>query len=106
MVIAAYSNGVPNETSPLLPDPESDVSSRTLTDASDEEEGIDLDKANQSVGTLRATLIILSLWVLIFLQAANMSGLTTTQSIIAADLDSFSEASWFTSSYLVSALAI
>lgn len=30
-----------------------------------------------------------------------MSGLTTTQSTIAADLDAFSEASWFTSAYLV-----
>jgi hypothetical protein len=30
-----------------------------------------------------------------------MSGLTTTQSTIAQDLDAFSEASWFTSTYLV-----
>lgn len=30
-----------------------------------------------------------------------MSGLTTTQSRIAEDLDAFAEASWFTSSYLV-----
>ena len=33
--------------------------------------------------------------------ASNMSGLTTTQSTIAADLDAFKETSWFTSAYLV-----
>lgn len=30
-----------------------------------------------------------------------MSGLTTTQGAIVDDLDAFSEASWFTSAYLV-----
>ncbi len=34
--------------------------------------------------------------------AANMSGITTTQSKIAEDLDAFASASWFTSAYLVS----
>jgi hypothetical protein len=33
--------------------------------------------------------------------AMNMSGITTTQSRIAEDLDAFAEASWFTSAYLV-----
>ena len=33
--------------------------------------------------------------------AANMSGITTTQSKIAEDLDAFATASWFTSAYLV-----
>lgn len=33
--------------------------------------------------------------------AANMSGITTTQSKIAEDLDSFIYASWFSSTYLV-----
>ncbi len=33
--------------------------------------------------------------------AANMSGITTTQSKIAEDLDAFDSASWFTSAYLV-----
>ena len=48
-----------------------DRSSETLTDAQrsgDEEEIEDLDKANQDVGQVRAVLIILSLWGLIFLQ--------------------------------------
>jgi hypothetical protein len=33
--------------------------------------------------------------------AVNISLLTTTQSTIAAELDAFSEVSWFTSAYLV-----
>lgn len=33
--------------------------------------------------------------------AANMSGITTTQSKIAEDLDAFAAATWFTSAYLV-----
>jgi hypothetical protein len=35
-----------------------------------------------------------------------MSGLTTTQSAIAADLDAFSDTNWFTAAYLVCALRI
>ncbi|OWO92746.1 hypothetical protein B2J93_6776 [Marssonina coronariae] len=81
-----------------------DGSSETLTDwprRADEEELGDSDTANQHVGGKRAVLIILSLWGLIFLQASNMSGLTTTQSGIAEDLDAFAEASWFISTYLI-----
>ena len=37
---------------------------------------------------------------------ANISILTTTQSSIAADLDSFEEATWFTSSYLIAMSAL
>lgn len=33
--------------------------------------------------------------------ASNMSGITTTQSRIAEDLDAFDSASWFTSAYLI-----
>jgi len=33
--------------------------------------------------------------------ASNISGITTTQSKIAEDLDAFAAASWFTSAYLV-----
>jgi hypothetical protein len=60
----------PTEISPLLPPSDSEVSSETL--AGTEEGGErDLDAANQSVGTLRAVLIILALWVLIFLQGLS-----------------------------------
>lgn len=38
--------------------------------------------------------------------ASNMSGITTTQSRIAEDLDAFSSTSWFTSSYLVSSVVL
>lgn len=48
-----------------------DGSSETLTDAQrrgDEEDLVDSDKANQQVGRLRGSLIIFSLYGLIFLQ--------------------------------------
>ncbi len=47
-----------------------DASSKTLTarQGADEEELLDPDRANQQVGRGRGTLIILSLWGLIFLQ--------------------------------------
>ncbi|KAF7870518.1 hypothetical protein EAF04_004262 [Stromatinia cepivora] len=64
------------------------------------------DKANQQVGKLRAILISISVFGLIFLQATNMSGISTTQSKIAEDLDSFTEASWFTSTYLIAMSSI
>ncbi|KAK0720692.1 major facilitator superfamily domain-containing protein [Lasiosphaeris hirsuta] len=54
----------------------------------------------------RITCIILSMWALIFLQASNMSGISTTQSEIAADLDSYENAMWFTSSYLITASSV
>ncbi|KAK0651589.1 major facilitator superfamily domain-containing protein [Cercophora newfieldiana] len=50
----------------------------------------------------RVVCIVLSMWVLIFLQASNMSGISTTQGTIAADLDAYENAMWLTSSYLIS----
>ncbi|CAG8980891.1 hypothetical protein HYALB_00013421 [Hymenoscyphus albidus] len=88
-------------TSLLRPNDETvdDRSSTTLS--GDEEELLDTDKSNQHVGRGRGLLIALSVWALIFLQASNMSGITTTQSKIAEDLNAFDSASWFTSSYLI-----
>jgi len=97
-------NGNVTEESPLLQAPQSEVTADGTVEAV--EAVHDHDAANQSVGTARGVLIMLSLWLLIFLQASNMSGLTTTQSKIAADLDAFSEASWFTSTYLIAASSI
>ncbi|PQE04774.1 major facilitator superfamily transporter protein [Rutstroemia sp. NJR-2017a BBW] len=107
-------NGVgSNEQTPLLRNPGSHDGNRGTGDAlidgvggdfSQPEEGdIDNDggKASQRVGSLRGLFISLSVFALIFLQAANMSGISTTQSKIAQDLDSFAEASWFTSTYLI-----
>ncbi|KAI0868490.1 major facilitator superfamily domain-containing protein [Hypoxylon argillaceum] len=61
----------------------------------------DLDVANQTVSKKRAIAIMLSVYVLIFLQAMNMSGITMAQSTIAADLDAYENAMWFTTSFLV-----
>ncbi|KAF2839255.1 MFS general substrate transporter [Patellaria atrata CBS 101060] len=54
----------------------------------------------------RASLIIISIGLLIFLQASNMTMITTTQSTIARDLDAYEEASWFTSAYLIAMSSI
>ena len=92
------------ENTPLLP---SEVSSQTLQDPSlsaterQEEPGEEDDVAAHSVTPIRALCIILSMWCLIFLQASNMSGMTMTQSTVAADLDAYEEAMWFTSAYLI-----
>ena len=34
-------------------------------------------------------------------EASNMSGMTMAQSVIAAELDAYEDASWFTSSFLI-----
>ncbi|PSN66595.1 MFS general substrate transporter [Corynespora cassiicola Philippines] len=92
----------PGERDPLLrrsaspsPSSASSRSSRTLPDA----ESIGKDEAQ--LRPSRAALIIFSIGLLIFLQATNISILTTTQSAIAADLDAFEQATWLTSSYLI-----
>ncbi|OTA91000.1 hypothetical protein M434DRAFT_397562 [Hypoxylon sp. CO27-5] len=61
----------------------------------------DLDTPNQTVGRGRGIAIALSVYLLIFLQASNMSGITMAQSTIAADLDSYENAMWFTTAFLV-----
>lgn len=63
-------------------------------------------KGEPAIGWKRAVCIVLSMWALIFLQASNMSGMTMTQSIIAADLDAYEYAMWFTSSYLITAASM
>ena len=62
--------------------------------------------ANQTIGIARGILCALALGLLIFLQATNISLLTTTQSDIAADLDAFEKTSWFTSAYLIAMSAL
>ncbi|CAK7204487.1 hypothetical protein SEUCBS139899_007244 [Sporothrix eucalyptigena] len=49
----------------------------------------------------RAYAISFSMWVLIFLQASNISGMTMAQSAVAADLNAYEHAMWFTSTYLI-----
>ncbi|ETS74658.1 hypothetical protein PFICI_13142 [Pestalotiopsis fici W106-1] len=60
-----------------------------------------LDEPNVKVSPRRGVSIALSVYVLIFLQASNMSGMTMAQSTIAAELDAYEHAMWFTSSYLI-----
>ncbi|KAI8624837.1 MFS general substrate transporter [Xylariaceae sp. FL1651] len=85
------------------PSPDSSAaSSETYRDAGiDEREDEDLDTPNQRVTRKRAAAIMLSIYILIFLQAVNMSGITMAQSTIAADLDAYENAMWFTTSFLV-----
>ncbi|KAI8966613.1 MFS general substrate transporter [Daldinia sp. FL1419] len=77
------------------------VSSPTSRLSQDGEDPLDLDTPNQRVSRLRGLAIVLSVYLLIFLQATNMSGITMAQSTIAADLDSYENAMWFTTAFLV-----
>ncbi|KAI1130066.1 major facilitator superfamily domain-containing protein [Nemania abortiva] len=87
--------------------PPSPLSSTPRSDRTHQDAGVngskdeDLDVPNQTVTKKRAVAIIMSVYVLIFLQATNMSGITMAQSTIAADLDSYENAMWFTTSFLV-----
>ncbi|KAK8014639.1 Major facilitator superfamily transporter [Apiospora arundinis] len=58
-------------------------------------------EANYKVSRGRGLAIMISVYILIFLQSCNMSGMTMAQSIIAADLDAYDDAMWFTSAYLI-----
>ena len=75
----------------------------TTVDASNEivDDDVKEDSA-RGITVTRGTLCVLAMGCLIFLQATNISLLTTTQSAIAAELDAFEKTSWFTSAYLVS----
>ncbi|KAK2044994.1 major facilitator superfamily transporter [Colletotrichum somersetense] len=55
----------------------------------------------QSLSATRAGVLMLSTWILIFLQASNTSGMTMTQSVVAEELEAYAGAMWFTSSYLI-----
>ncbi|KAK8045066.1 hypothetical protein PG993_005090 [Apiospora rasikravindrae] len=58
-------------------------------------------EANYKVSRGRGLAIMISVYILIFLQSCNMSGMTMAQSTIAADLDAYEDAMWFTSAYLI-----
>ncbi|KAL2178100.1 major facilitator superfamily domain-containing protein [Thermothelomyces heterothallicus CBS 202.75] len=88
------------EDTPLLRSETSSVTARDVSPASHGQPGPPAPE--QSLGWKRTTCIVLSMWALIFLQASNMSGMSTTQSTIAADLDAYESAMWFTSSYMIS----
>ncbi|KAK4162592.1 major facilitator superfamily domain-containing protein [Cladorrhinum sp. PSN259] len=92
------------EDTPLLPESEhSSVTARDdVSPPSPIRPSLVAESSQPELGWKRATCITFSMWVLIFLQASNMSGISTTQSTIAADLNSYQYAMWFTSSYMIS----
>ncbi|KAF2161811.1 hypothetical protein M409DRAFT_69607 [Zasmidium cellare ATCC 36951] len=63
-------------------------------------------EANQKISLLRGVLCTFALGCLIFLQATNISMLTTIGSYIADDLEVYEQTSWFTSTYLISMSAL
>ncbi|KAF6824019.1 MFS multidrug transporter [Colletotrichum plurivorum] len=111
-------DAIATETTTLL---NSETSSRTLRDGSpagsrrsrDTDDDCD-DSPKHSISAARAVALMLSVWMLIFLQgsalipsprprrASNTSGMTMTQSVIAEELKAYEGAMWFTSSYLIS----
>ncbi|KAK4463384.1 major facilitator superfamily domain-containing protein [Cladorrhinum samala] len=88
------------ENTPLLRSDTSSITARDVSPSPTRSPGDD-DSGQPPLGWKRGTCIILGMWVLIFLQASNMSGISTTQSTIASDLDAYAYAMWFTSSYLI-----
>lgn len=61
----------------------------------------DDDTAEHTVSSARAMCICFSMWALMFMQAANISGMTMVQGHIADDLEAYEHAMWFTSIYLI-----
>lgn len=97
-VVAASENSPllgPRSTSPTLRDvsPVGIHGRRTPAD--------DDDAVQHYVTPIRAACISFSMWILIFLQACNMSGMTMVQGHIADDLEAYDGAMWFTSVYLI-----
>lgn len=95
------------ETTPLIPPGPStiDASAQAAVDLPLDADHSALNgghtAANQTISRTRALICALALSILILIQATNISMLTTTQSAIARDLDTFETASWFTSAYLI-----
>lgn len=59
------------------------------------------DVPNVPVTVWRGIAIGLSLGILVFLQATNMSGMTMIQGQVADDINAHAAASWFTAAYLI-----
>ena len=70
--------------------------------SSDTEPGAHNAVADHTFGLGRGIVVVVATAILVFLQATNISMLTTIQSAIAADLDAYELVTWFTSAYLVS----
>ncbi|KAF2723118.1 MFS general substrate transporter [Polychaeton citri CBS 116435] len=114
---AGKRNAVVSERAPLLPSPSDnhDGLRAKKVQASQDDSSISSDSTNltkdgfdpkQAITLSRAAICAVALSCLIFLQATNISLLTTTQSRIAEEFDSFEKVSWFTSSYLIAMSAV
>jgi hypothetical protein len=91
---------VPSADSPSSPTEQTDLAST----AAQSEATLTIFKplnAGFDISITRRACIVLALGILVFLQASNISLLTTTQGVIAGDLDAFESVSWFTSAYLI-----
>ncbi|KAL3466131.1 major facilitator superfamily domain-containing protein [Aspergillus heterothallicus] len=64
------------------------------------------DTAPAPLSRSRGMTILLSMGVLIFIQAINMSMMTTAQSEIATDLDAFEDTTWFNSAFMIAASSV
>ncbi|KAJ4267461.1 hypothetical protein NW762_003568 [Fusarium torreyae] len=93
------------EETPLLVDSSSSSSLESSTQKDGNSRHVESEASAQSkvhIPLPRAIAIGLSLWLLIFLTACNMSGMTLIQGAVAAQLESHgSSAMWFTSAYLI-----
>ncbi|KAK2004145.1 major facilitator superfamily transporter [Colletotrichum falcatum] len=90
------------ETSPRAPRDGSLRGNRRGRGSDFDDDNDDDAGPKQSISVSRAGVLMLSTWILIFLQASNTSGMTMTQSVVAEDLEAYADAMWFTSSYLIS----
>ncbi|KAK3053488.1 hypothetical protein LTR09_005657 [Extremus antarcticus] len=105
---------VPSEQTSLLPHPPPLATSNALPEALEPDRSRDATTPpddghtgpNQSITWMRGMICTIALGFLIFLQATNISLLTTTQSAIASELDAFEKTTWFTSAYLIAMSAL
>lgn len=58
------------------------------------------------ISVIRAIILCLSIFVLLFVLTSNVSAITTIQSSIATELNASSEVSWFSSAYLIAVTSI
>ncbi|KAF5023842.1 hypothetical protein F66182_4100 [Fusarium sp. NRRL 66182] len=93
------------EETPLLAGSSSSSSIRSISRKDSNSRHVESAASAQSKTSIRparAVAIGLSLWLLIFVVACNMSGMTLIQGTVAAQLGSHgSSAMWFTSAYLI-----
>ena len=109
----------PSEHTPLLPPPPSTADAPSEALLNDHSNGTikghertsppsegGAAAAKPSITLSRAIICTIALGSIVFLQASNISMLTTTGSDIAEELDAFERATWFTSAYLIAMSAL